>query len=187
MDPFIGQIIMFGGNFAPRGWSFCDGQLLPISQYSALFSILGTYYGGDGRSTFALPDMRGRLSIHDGSGPGPGLSNFSLGQQGGNETTTLSINNLPSHSHTAVMNNTLGIGASTGTSDTDDPDGAVMGSGTQVFHSGAADVMMGATSIDGSFTVANANTGGSQGFSNKMPSLVVNYIIAMVGTYPSRN
>ena len=81
MEPFIGQIIMFGGNFAPRGWAYCDGTLLPISQYSALFSILGTIYGGDGRTTFALPDLRGRVAMHPGSGPG--LTPRSLGEKGG--------------------------------------------------------------------------------------------------------
>ena len=86
MDPFIGEITMFAGNFAPRGWALCDGQLLPISQNSALFSILGTTYGGDGRTTFALPDLRGRVAIHPGNGPG--LSDYRLGQKGGAETIT---------------------------------------------------------------------------------------------------
>ena len=94
MDPFIGEIIMFGGNFAPRGWALCNGQLLSISQNSALFSILGTTYGGDGRTTFGLPDLRGRVSMHPGTGPG--LSPRSLGQKGGAETETLTTSNMPS-------------------------------------------------------------------------------------------
>ena len=95
MEPFIAQIMMFGGNFAPRGWAFCDGQLLPISQYSALFSLLGTTYGGDGRTTFGLPDLRGRVAIHPGNGPG--LSSIRLGEKGGTETNTLSTAQLPPH------------------------------------------------------------------------------------------
>src|SRR5690606_10000796 len=90
MEPFIGEIIMFGGNFAPKGWAFCNGQLLPIAQNQALFSILGTTYGGDGITTFALPDLRGRVSIHPGHGPG--LSNYTLGEKGGAETVTLTVN-----------------------------------------------------------------------------------------------
>jgi microcystin-dependent protein len=95
MNPFIGLICMFGGNFAPRGWAFCDGQLLSIAQNTALFSILGTTYGGDGRTTFALPDLRGRVAMHPGNGPG--LSPKSLGQRGGTETNTLNQLQLPSH------------------------------------------------------------------------------------------
>ena len=97
-EPFIGEISMFAGNFAPRGWAFCEGQLLPIAQNQSLFSILGTTYGGDGRTTFGLPDMRGRVSIHPGTGPG--LTNYRLGNKGGSETTTLTTNQLPSHNHT---------------------------------------------------------------------------------------
>jgi microcystin-dependent protein len=96
-DPFIGEIVMFGGNFAPRGWAFCEGQLLPISQYSALFSLLGTNFGGDGRTTFGLPDLRGRSPVHFGQGNG--LSNVRIGQEGGSEFRTLSVAELPSHSH----------------------------------------------------------------------------------------
>lgn len=101
-DPFIAEIIMFAGNFAPRGWAFCDGQLLPISSYSALFSVISTTYGGDGRTTFALPDLRGRSPIHEGRGPG--LSSIFLGQKGGAETQTLTILQLPAHNHTVIKN-----------------------------------------------------------------------------------
>jgi len=93
MEPFIGQIIMFGGNFAPPGWALCDGQLIPIQQNQALFSILGTIYGGDGETTFGLPDLRGRVPIHPGSGPG--LPNFNLGQRGGEADVTLNVNQIP--------------------------------------------------------------------------------------------
>ena len=99
MDPFLGEIIMFGGNFAPRGWAFCDGQLLPINANSALFSILGTTYGGDGRTTFQLPDLQGRVAI--GEGRGPGLTDRRLGQKGGERKVTLTPQNMPSHHHTA--------------------------------------------------------------------------------------
>src|SRR5512140_216933 len=96
--PFIGEIVMFAGNFAPRSWALCNGQLLPIAQNTALFSILGTTYGGDGRTTFALPDLRGRVPVHPGQGPG--LSNYVLGEMAGTENTTLLINNMPAHNHT---------------------------------------------------------------------------------------
>ena len=99
MDPMLAQIMMFGGNFAPRGWAFCDGQLLPISQYTALFSIIGTTYGGDGRTTFALPDLRGRAPIH--AGTGPGLSTRKIGQKFGTQEDYLNVTQLPSHNHLA--------------------------------------------------------------------------------------
>ena len=99
-DPFIGQIVMFAGNFAPRGWALCDGQLLPIAQNQALFSILGATYGGDGGTSFALPDLRGRVPLH--AGQGPGLNDYNLGQQGGVEQVTLNTSNLPAHSYTAT-------------------------------------------------------------------------------------
>src|SRR5688572_18111229 len=97
MDEFIAIIKMFGGNFAPRGWALCNGQILSIAQNTALFSLLGTTFGGNGQTTFALPDLRGRVPIHPGQGPG--LSNYSLGQQAGTETVTLTINNMPAHGH----------------------------------------------------------------------------------------
>src|SRR5512136_2572601 len=96
-QPYVGEIRMFAGNFAPQGWMFCEGQLLPISQYDALFNLIGTTYGGDGINTFALPDLRGRVIV--GPGQGSGLSNYVLGQQGGVETVTLTTNQIPQHSH----------------------------------------------------------------------------------------
>ena len=101
-SPFIGQITLFAGNFAPRGWAFCNGQLLSIAQNTALFSILGTTYGGNGQTTFALPDLRGRVPVH--AGQGPGLSNYDLGQQGGAESVTLTTAQMPAHTHPANAN-----------------------------------------------------------------------------------
>jgi microcystin-dependent protein len=180
-DPFLGQIIMFGGNFAPRSWAFCHGQLLPISQNTALFSILGTTYGGDGRTTFGLPDLRGRVPIAQGHGPG--LSPHSLGSRGGNESTTLTEANLPAHNHdvtaTAKCKSTAG--------NSNDAVGNVWaddaGRASATFSSAAPDADMNTNSID----AVSQNTGGSQPFNNMQPYLAVNYIIALQGTFPSRN
>jgi microcystin-dependent protein len=110
-NPFLGQVIIFAGNFAPKGWAFCNGQLLAISQYTALFSLLGTTYGGDGRTTFGLPDLRGRVAVS--AGQGPGLSNYTLGEQTGTETVTLSTQQMPQHNHIVnANNNTSGAVAS---------------------------------------------------------------------------
>lgn len=161
MDPFIGQIVMFGGNFAPRGWAFCDGQLLDIASNQALFSILGTTYGGDGRTTFALPDLRGRSAMHPGSGPG--LTPRALGARGGAESVTLTTQEMPSHHH--------GVIAATGPVDPTQP---------KYVESQAA-----ATSV----TVADRtdNVGGGQAHNNMAPFTCVNFIIALVGVFPSRN
>ena len=177
-DPFIAEIIMFGGNFAPRGWAFCDGQLLSISQNTALFSILGTTYGGDGRTTFGLPDLRGRVAMHPGSGPG--LSTRRLGEKSGVETVILNANQMPSHTHaaTAVANGT----------DTQGNSGFVGGRtwshvGANLYVDATPDVVMHA----GNVTVTNANTGGNQSHTNIQPYLCVNFIIALQGVFPSRN
>ena len=168
MDPFIAEIIMFGGNFAPRGWAFCDGQLLPISSNSALFSILGTTYGGDGRTTFALPDLRGRVSMHPGNGPG--LSSRRLGEKGGSEHNTLTVNQLPSHNHALAAKEEANAA---------DPNGSfIAGTGSNAFGT-TADKTMNAAAI--------GNTGGGQSVNNIQPFECVNYIIALVGVFPSRN
>ncbi|MCX4248096.1 phage tail protein [Paraliomyxa miuraensis] len=170
MEPFIGQIIMFAGNFAPRGWALCDGQLLPISQNQALFSILGTTYGGDGRTTFALPDLRGRASLHAGSGPG--LTPRSLGQKSGEETVTLTVNQMPSHGHVVNAADTMANVRS--------PSNAVLAQeATGAYQNGRTDVTMNPAMI--------GNSGGSQPHDNMQPYLVVNYIIALEGIFPSRN
>ena len=184
MDPFLGQIEMFGGNYAPRSWALCDGQLLAISSNTALFSILGTTYGGDGRTTFGLPDLRGRVAMHPGSGPG--LTPARLGEKKGNETTTLSVANMPTHNHGAglhVSSANATQSAATAGSTIGTP-GAISGrdfAGTFGFNAGTPDVAMNAGAV------TTANNGSSQAFSNEQPSTAVNYIICINGEYPSRN
>ncbi|MEK9711172.1 MAG: tail fiber protein [Thalassolituus sp.] len=172
-DPFVGEIRMFAGNFAPRGWAFCDGQLLAVSQNDALFSLLGTTYGGDGRTTFALPDMRGRLPVHQGQGPG--LTMHRMGAEYGSETVTLNINEIPGHSHELM--------ASTQAVDSANPASDVMGShtdGDMVYAPVSADIgTLSSSTIDVS--------GGSRSHTNLMPALCINYIIALFGIYPSRH
>jgi len=163
--PFIGQITLFAGNFAPRGWAFCEGQLLPIAQNTALFSILGTTYGGNGETTFALPDLRGRAPIHHGQGPG--LSDRYLGEQGGEETHELTTAELPLHSHPA--------GASGGAQTTNRPAGAVPARGG-VYAASQDTTMGGATAA-----------GGGQPHNTMQPYLALSYIIALEGIFPARN
>ena len=166
-EPFLGQVMMFAGNFAIRNWAYCDGALLPISQNSALFSILGTTYGGDGRTTFGLPDLRGR--VPRGFGNGPGLSNVPLGQWSGSETVVLNESQLPPHSHgmlgaseDAVSSNPAGRYCAT--------------TEGNVYH-GTGDAPMGGT----------ANTGGGQSISLMNPYLGITFLIALQGLFPSRN
>lgn len=176
MDGTIGEIRLFAGNFAPRNWAFCAGQLMSISQNTALFSILGTTYGGNGQTTFALPDLRGRVPV--GTGQGPGLSNKDLGQLAGVETVTLSTTQMPAHNHLVNVNS--GAGTS----------GAPNGN----FIAGAVDAT--ANALPSFATAANANTlnagsiantGGSQPHENMPPYLGLNYIICLFGIFPSRN
>ncbi|PKH52788.1 phage tail protein [Tenacibaculum sp. Bg11-29] len=188
MDPFLGQIVLFGGNFAPRGWALCEGQLLPISQYSALFSILGTIYGGDGRTTFALPDLRGRAAIS--SGRGPGLSDRRLGSRSGQETHTLTIPEMPSHNHSAQGTVKVSSADSTKTAATADSSiatpGAQVGRGftaTMGFNDATPDISLNAPSN----SVTVNNNGGNLAHNNMQPYLTTNYIIALQGVFPSRN
>ncbi len=171
-EPFLGEIIMFAGNFAPRGWALCDGQLLPISSYTALFSILGTTYGGDGRTTFALPDLRGRAPIH--AGVGPGLSSRSLGSRSGSETNTLDATQLPNHSHTF----TNSVDTAPGTA-------ATPGAGTMPAE--ASEDIYGEGEAVINTTVTTSAVGGSLPVNNMQPYLTVNYIIALQGVFPSRS
>jgi len=170
-EPFIGQIQLFGFNFPPRGWAFCDGQLLSISQNTALFSLLGTTFGGDGRTTFGLPEMRGRVPVHVGNGPG--LSPITWGQRGGQENTTLGVNNLPAHNHQVRCN--------TGDGNSDEPQDNFLskaGGGETIY----ADSQNGAMNSG-----ATANVGGGQSFTNMPPFIGIYYSIAMQGIFPSRN
>lgn len=192
-EEFMGSISYVGFNFAPRGYASCDGQLLPISSNTALFSLLGTYYGGDGRTTFALPDMRGRVPIHMGSGPG--LTPHAIGSKGGNEKTTLSIANLASHGHTlsATSVSTSVLKGVTAAGDSITPSGKSHArsstTGTKNFSSAAPSVDMAAGSVVTTTTTTGtaANAGGSQAFSNWQPYLTLNCVIAQEGIYPSRN
>jgi len=172
MDPLLASIIIFAGNFAPRGWALCQGQILSISQNTALFSLLGTTYGGDGRTTFALPDLRGRVPIQNGQGPG--LSNYELGQSGGTETTTLLLTNLPQHNHP------LNAVSDAGT--TSEPAGAYLsntGALDKEYNASGTLVTMSAGAI--------GQVGGSVPFNNVQPYLTLNFIIALQGIFPSRN
>jgi microcystin-dependent protein len=173
-EGFIGEIRMFAGNFAPRSWALCNGQLLPIAQNQALFSILGTTYGGDGRTTFALPDLRGRVPIS--AGQGPGLTDKRLGQQGGQETVTLNANQMPVHNHSAVINADSSVATS------DQPRGALPA------RNAAATPQYGenATATLNTATVTVNNAGGSQPHENMPPYTTVNYIICTQGIFPSR-
>lgn len=172
MEPFMGQIQAFGFNFAPRGWAMCNGQLMPISENTALFSLLGTMYGGDGRTTYQLPDLRSRSIVHVGQGPG--LNNIVQGQKGGVENITLSTANLPSHNHTTVMN-VGGTAEEAGA-------GHFLGTSGTLFSEDAAS---GSTLNAGAIT--SGMTGGGQSYNNRNPFLGINVCIALVGTYPSRN
>ncbi|MEO1517025.1 MAG: tail fiber protein [Bacteroidota bacterium] len=188
MQPYIGEIRIFAGNFAPRGWAFCEGQLLAISQNQALFSLLGTTYGGDGRTTFALPDMRGRTAVHEGSGPG--LTPRPLGQRTGVEEVTLNSTQIPSHSHTVTVttNGAAVVGTNTDPANTNEIAGNALGQGSNIYNSMAADPgepLGGVTYTPPTYAVNP--TGGSQRHYNLQPFLVMRYIVALVGIFPSRS
>ncbi|MCW2497673.1 tail fiber protein [Jatrophihabitans sp.] len=170
-DPFVGEIRMFAGNFAPQGWAFCNGQLIAISQNTALFSILGTNYGGNGSSTFGLPDLRGRVPVHWQQGPG--LSTYNVGQAGGAESVTLTAQQLPAHSHTVAVNPRRGT--------LTEPEGNVLAAtvGSSYAPSPTAGYAMNPSAISGG--------GGGQAHSILQPYLAVSFIIAMQGIYPARN
>ncbi len=174
-EPFLGEIRIVGFTFPPRNWADCNGQLLPIAQNTALFSLLGTTYGGDGRTTFALPDLRGRLPMH--LGQGAGLSNRNQGQRSGAENHALSVANMPSHSHqgTVVTSNDEG--------DRSDPSGAFPARAEEPLqpYAGTTGATMGANSVQ------TYDTGSGTAFEDMPPFLVLRFVIALAGIFPSRN
>lgn len=172
MTPFVGQIQAFGFNFAPRGWAKCDGQLLAIAQHQALFSLLGTMYGGDGRTTFGLPDYRGRSGV--GVGIGPGLSNIKQGYKGGAENETLTVNNLPSHNHNPQ------IAVNTAPGDEASSTSTLASAANGFSEEPTANSFLGG--------VISKDVGGNQSFDTRNPYLGINVCIALDGgIYPSRN
>jgi len=204
MEPFIGFIAAFGFSYAPRGWSMCAGQLLAIGQNSALFSLLGDFYGGDARTVFGLPELRGRVPM--GYGQSPGLPLFKIGIRIGSTTQTLGLLELPAHTHTATVGGGSGgvtgnLLASQENGENERPEvgdllaasfkarGDLNKNYVSPEHAGAT-VPLGGLTVQGGIggiTVANANTGGSQPFSIMQPSLAINYCIALLGIYPPRN
>lgn len=171
-EPFIAEIRIFAGNFAPRGWAFTDGQLLPIAQNTALFSLIGTTYGGDGRTTTALPDLQGRSPMHPGRGPG--LTSRRLGQRGGVETVTLEEAQMPNHTHSM-----LATGERADLSTPSNQRSLARSRGGSAYSNSTANIVSMATQV-------LPNTGGSQSHNNMMPYIAMNFIIALVGLYPSR-
>jgi microcystin-dependent protein len=174
VEPFLGQILTVPYNFAPRGWAFCNGQLLPINQNTALFSLLGTFYGGNGTTNFALPDLQGRVPLHAaGNQPGPGLSAYGVGQPGGEETVTLIPAELAPHSHTVSPL------ASDDERTTDRPGNAYPTTGGVYASTHNSNAPMGAQST--------SPAGGGQAHNNLQPYLVLSYVIAMQGIFPPRS
>ena len=171
MEGFLAEIRMFGGNFAPRGWVFCNGQLLAIADWTAVFSLVGTTYGGNGTTTFGVPDLRGRVPVHPGTGLG--LTNRTLGEMSGVENVTLLATNLPSHTH--------GLLPSTGTPDTASPASAFLPVGSSRIYAGAGPA-------GGALATASLGPAGSSNpHTNMMPFAVTNYIMCVEGIFPSRN
>lgn len=165
-QPYVGEIRMFAGNFAPAGWMFCEGQLLPISENETLFQLIGTTYGGDGQSTFALPDLRGRIPIHQGNG-------FILAETGGAEEITLTVSQIPAHSHPML--------ASTGPGNLNTPGGNVTAesAAVKIYFSDVPTVNMSPSAV--------GSVGGSQPHTNFQPYLCVDFIISLFGIFPSPN
>jgi len=181
MDPFIAQISVFGCNFAPQGWALCQGQVMSISQYTALFSLIGTYYGGNGQTTFALPDLRSRAPI--GFGQGPGLSNYAIGETGGQETVSINTSSYPTHTHG------LFAGASPATANT--PGSSIEAEGQQTGGRGGT-VNLALYSASGTRTTLapaalTAAAGGGQPHNNLQPYLTLNFCIALNGIFPARS
>jgi microcystin-dependent protein len=174
MDPFLGEIRMFGGNFAPTGWELCNGQLLAISQYAALFSILGTTYGGNGQTTFALPDLRGRAPVHQGQGTG--LSAYVVGESTGVERVTLNTSQMPAHTHTV---NADGQGSGKNSPASNFPGIVSAAAAEKPYSAGPSNTTMAPSMV--------GPTGGNQPVPIIQPVLCVTFIIAMQGIFPSRS
>ena len=171
-QPYVGEIRMFAGNFNPAGWMFCEGQLLPISEYETLFNLIGTTYGGDGQETFALPDLQGRIPIHVGQGPGIS-QNYQLGEQGGVESVTITSATTPIHTHPLI--------GSTANATDPNPGGNILASSTVLkpYLVDFTNNQLAGSSI--------SMVGGSQPHDNMMPYLVVSFIISLFGIFPSQN
>lgn len=180
-QPFIGEIQIFAGNFAPQGWAICDGSLLLIADNDALFNLIGTTYGGDGQTTFGLPDLRGRIPVHQGQGSG--LSNYDIGQMAGTETVTLTTAQIPAHFHIETL--TLPVSSTLGDKDTPVNNYfTVNPSRASEFSANPSNATMGpALNISGN----SDPSGGNQPHENRMPYLAVNYIISLYGIFPSPN
>jgi microcystin-dependent protein len=186
-QPFVGQIILVGFNFAPAGWLTCDGRLVPISEYETLFQLIGTTYGGDGEETFRLPDLQGRVPM--GMGMGPGLSTRAIGEQGGSEELTLTTNQLPSHTHAIdIANVVAAIACRTGAGNSVSPGGNIPAGEaagvTMTYSSQPADTNMGAAVSPGN-SAQTGSMGGSQAHTNMQPYLVMQYCISAFGIYPN--
>lgn len=180
MDATLAEIRIFAGNFAPEGWKFCDGSLMSINDNSALFSLIGTTYGGDGQNTFALPDLRGRIAV--GTGTGVGLAPIQLGEMAGSESIALTAANLPPHTHTAQVKTTVNAGTGTGAT----PANAYWGAANApVYNATPGTDALNAAAIQPTLTAST--TGNSTPVSNMQPYLVLNYCIAIEGIYPSRS
>ncbi|AWA29878.1 phage tail protein [Flavobacterium magnum] len=180
MEPTIGEIIIFAGNFAPKGWALCNGQLMSIAQNTALFSLLGTTYGGDGKVTFGLPDLRGTIPSHAGNGPG--LSPTNLGEFQGTQTQMLNVTQLPMHAHSALGSVAV-LCNNSDEADSSDPTGAFFRQTPGVnTYAGSSNASMGASTA----TVTIMANGGNQPMNNQQPYLGINYVIALQGIYPSR-
>jgi len=174
MDPFVAEIRIFPFNFAPKGWAWCDGQLMPLSQNTALFSLLGTTYGGDGKSNFALPDLQGRAAMHPGQGPG--LSLHDLGEEGGSDTVSLLESEIPSHSHAMSVSSQLGLENQVNVANTGQR--FAMGDGINLYGAANSLVPMADQAL--------APAGGDQPHNNLMPYLTFYFNIALQGVYPPR-
>ena len=172
-SPFVGEIRPAGFNFNPAGWLFCDGSLVPISQFDTVFNLIGTTYGGDGQSTFALPDLRGRVPVHMGTGGG---GTYTIGQTGGVESVTLTVSQIPAHNHPMVGTSNAGVSNNVANS--------VPGNGQPVYSSSAPTVNLDYVSPGGPAMIHPA--GGNQPHDNMQPYLVLNFIISMFGIFPSQ-